>query len=83
MFSTCADIVEPVCAAEKGHQTRFSCPHHAWTYSNKGELIGVTEKISFGEVDRASMGLVELPCDERSNGFARLTPGEPLDLDNH
>ena len=30
-----------VCQQEKGHQARFSCPYHAWTYNNRGELVGV------------------------------------------
>ena len=82
-LNVCRHRGAKVCAAEKGHQTRFSCPYHAWTYSNKGELIGVYGEDSFGEVDRASMGLAELPCDERSGViFACLTPGKPLDLDN-
>ena len=82
-INVCRHRGAKVCAAEKGHQSRFSCPYHAWTYSNKGELIGVYGEDSFGEVDRASMGLAELPCDERSGViFACLTPGKPLDLDN-
>ena len=82
-INVCRHRGAKVCAAEKGHQSRFSCPYHAWTYSNKGELIGVYGEDSFGEVDRASMGLTELPCDERSGViFACLTPGKPLDLDN-
>ena len=82
-INVCRHRGAKVCATEKGHQSRFSCPYHAWTYSNKGELIGVYGEDSFGDVDRASMGLAELPCDERSGViFACLTPGEPLDLDN-
>ena len=82
-INVCRHRGAKVCAAEKGRQSRFSCPYHAWTYSNKGELIGVYGEDSFGEVDRASMGLTELPCDERSGViFACLTPGKPLDLDN-
>ena len=82
-INVCRHRGAKVCAAEKGHRSRFSCPYHAWTYSNKGELIGVYGEDSFGEVDRASMGLAELPCDERSGViFACLTPGKPLDLDN-
>jgi phenylpropionate dioxygenase-like ring-hydroxylating dioxygenase large terminal subunit len=82
-INVCRHRGAKVCAAEKGQQSRFSCPYHAWTYSNKGELIGVYGEDSFGDVDRASMGLAELPCDERSGIiFACLTPGKPLDLDN-
>ena len=82
-INVCRHRGAKVCAAERGRQSRFSCPYHAWTYSNKGELIGVYGEDSFGDVDRASMGLAELPCDERSGViFACLTPGKPLDLDN-
>jgi len=82
-LNVCRHRGAKVCAAERGRQSRFSCPYHAWTYSNKGALIGVYGEDSFGEVDRASMGLAELPCDERSGViFACLTPGKPLNLDN-
>ena len=82
-INVCRHRGAKVCAAEKGHQSRFSCPYHAWTYSNKGELIGVYGEDSFGDVDRATMALAELPCDERSGViFACLTPGKPLDLDH-
>ena len=82
-INVCRHRGAKVCSAEKGRQSRFSCPYHAWTYSNKGELIGVYGEDSFGDVDRASMGLAELPCDERSGVIlACLTPREPLDLDN-
>ena len=82
-INVCRHRGAKVCATEKGHQSRFSCPYHAWTYRTQGELIGVYGEDSFGDVDRASMGLAELPCDERSGViFACLTPGEPLDLDN-
>ena len=82
-LNVCRHRGAKICAAEKGRQSRFSCPYHAWTYSNRGELIGVYGEDSFGDVDRASMGLAELPCDERSGViFACLTPGKPLDLDN-
>ena len=82
-INVCRHRGAKVCAAERGRQSRFSCPYHAWTYSNKGELIGVYGEDSFGGVDRANMGLAELPCDERSGViFACLTPGKSLDLDN-
>ena len=61
----------------------FSCPYHAWTYSNQGDLIGIYGEESFGEVDRSTRGLTELPCDERAGViFVRLTPGQKFDLDS-
>lgn len=71
-----------VCQAHKGNQSRFSCPYHAWTYSNRGELIGVYGENSFGEVERSTMGLTRLACDERSGViFVCLTPGKIFDVD--
>ncbi|GIR82784.1 MAG: hypothetical protein CM15mP84_05320 [Cellvibrionales bacterium] len=67
----------------KGHQARFSCPYHAWTYNNRGELVGVYGEESFGEVDRATMGLTELACEERAGViFPCLTPGKAFDIDS-
>ena len=38
---------------------------------------------SFGEVDRATMGLTELACEERAGViFACLTPGKAFDIDS-
>ena len=82
-INVCRHRGAKVCLQEKGHQTRFSCPYHAWTYSNQGELIGIYGEDSFGEVDRATMGLTELTCEERAGViFACLTPGRAFDIDD-
>jgi len=48
-----------------GCKQRFSCPYHAWTWSNAGTLIGVPhEKTGFPELDREEYGLHSLPCEE-------------------
>tara|TARA_B100000035_G_scaffold86563_1_gene72729 strand:- start:1572 stop:2711 length:1140 start_codon:yes stop_codon:yes gene_type:complete len=80
-INVCRHRGAKVCQQKKGHQTRFSCPYHAWTYSNQGELIGVYGEDSFGEVDREAMGLTELACDERAGViFVCLTPGNTFDI---
>ena len=82
-INVCRHRGAKVCLQDKGHQTRFSCPYHAWTYSNQGELIGIYGEDSFGEVDRATMGLTELTCEERAGViFACLTPGRAFDIDD-
>jgi len=82
-INVCRHRGAKVCLQDKGHQTRFSCPYHAWTYSNQGELIGIYGENSFGEVDRATMGLTELACEERAGViFACLTPGRAFDIDD-
>ena len=81
-INVCRHRGAKVCSEDKGNQTRFSCPYHAWTYSNQGELIGIYGEDSFGEVDRATMGLTELTCEERAGViFACLTPGHQFDID--
>lgn len=46
----------------KGCKRAFSCPYHAWTYSSKGELIGVPhEKQGFPGLDRDQHSLKRLP----------------------
>jgi phenylpropionate dioxygenase-like ring-hydroxylating dioxygenase large terminal subunit len=48
-----------------GCRQRFSCPYHAWTWSNAGKLIGVPhEKTGFPELDREAFSLHALPCEE-------------------
>ena len=82
-INVCRHRGAKVCQQVKGHQTRFSCPYHAWTYSNQGELIGVYGEDSFGEVDREAMGLTELACEERAGViFVCLTPGNTFDIDH-
>ncbi len=72
----------PACG--EGNSSRFTCPYHAWTYKNTGELLTVPGKPGFAGADLKSYGLVELPSDERC-GFiwAVLTAGADIDVDAH
>jgi len=64
----------------RGIAGRFSCPFHAWTYHNTGDLIAVTREGQFGEVDRSELGLRELPaCEVAGLLWVKPTPGDPLD----
>lgn len=70
---------------EAGCKHRFSCPYHAWTYANSGELIAAPHlEAGFGEVDRAQLGLKQLDCQVRF-GFVWVTTESngPIDLDAH
>ncbi|MDF1735369.1 MAG: SRPBCC family protein [Minwuia sp.] len=50
----------------RGCARRFTCPYHAWTWNNRGELTGVPhERDGFPEVDRKEFGLKQLACEER------------------
>ncbi|MDX1496341.1 MAG: aromatic ring-hydroxylating dioxygenase subunit alpha, partial [Salinisphaeraceae bacterium] len=47
---------------QSGCAKRFSCPYHAWTYANNGELVGVPHaETGFPELRREDFGLVSLP----------------------
>lgn len=51
---------------ERGCRQRFSCPYHAWTYSSRGELIGVPHgELGFPDVNRSELGLKRLGCTEK------------------
>ncbi|MCW1382771.1 Rieske 2Fe-2S domain-containing protein [Novosphingobium sp. KCTC 2891] len=64
----------------KGNCARFACQYHGWTYANDGKLIGIAEASTFGDVDRSTLHMTELPCDEAAGLiFVILTPGLPID----
>ncbi|MFD3745438.1 aromatic ring-hydroxylating dioxygenase subunit alpha [Nocardia sp. NPDC058633] len=73
---------QPACGS--GNATRFTCPYHAWTYNNTGELAGVPGKAGFTGMQRGDYGLVELPSQER-HGFiwAVLSAEGSIDIDAH
>lgn len=81
-LNVCAHRGAPLAPEGHGHCARFTCKYHAWTYSNDGRLISVTDKEKFGEFDRSRRGLTELPCREKAGMiFVVLTPGAPIDVD--
>ena len=72
---------ETLCAGKAG---RFTCPYHAWTFDNKGKLLGIPDSELFGTVDRAAHGLTRLQADERLGMvFVVLTPGVAIDIDEY
>jgi phenylpropionate dioxygenase-like ring-hydroxylating dioxygenase large terminal subunit len=65
---------------EKGRCRLFSCGYHRWSYDTDGTLRTVTRGSTFGEIDRADHGLVELPTQER-HGFIWLVDDADVDID--
>lgn len=49
----------------RGESAHFVCPFHNWSYANTGALVGVSRERDFGAVERADLGLIELPAEER------------------
>ncbi|WP_170560179.1 aromatic ring-hydroxylating oxygenase subunit alpha [Ruegeria atlantica] len=53
----------------KGCKRVFTCPYHAWSWTNEGELRAVPQEAQgFPNLPRAERGLRRLPCAEK-NGF--------------
>lgn len=65
-----------------GNTRRFSCPYHAWTYDQQGELVGVLDREAFGDFDTSCMGLTRLAAFERSGIiFVALRSESVVDID--
>jgi phenylpropionate dioxygenase-like ring-hydroxylating dioxygenase large terminal subunit len=65
-----------------GTARRFTCPYHAWTYDDRGALVGIYKRDDFGEVDTDCLGLTALPVAERAGLiFGALSPDARLDVD--
>ena len=60
---------------DSGCRRRFTCPYHAWTYDNRGDLKGITHgEAGFPGIDRAALGLKRLGCRE-AHGWIWVAPG--------
>ena len=57
----------------KGHSARLTCPYHLWTYGLDGKLMGVARPDLVGPIDKAELGLIEVPVDTFA-GFIFLNP---------
>ena len=65
-----------------GHAKRLACPYHNWTYNTEGDLVSLTDRREFGEVDMTCLGLTPLPVAVRAGlVFVVLTPGAYFDID--
>lgn len=81
-LNVCSHRGAPVATAGHGNCPRFTCIYHGWTYGPDGKLIGVADPQKFGQIDKSTKGLKQLPCEERSGLiFVVLTPDAPMDLD--
>ena len=65
-----------------GTAHRFTCPYHAWTYSQDGDLVAVYSADDFGAIDKSCHGLTELPSLEKAGLiWVTLDPNSTLDID--
>ena len=68
---------------ESGCKHRFTCPYHAWSYANTGELVSLPHMdTGFPDLDKAEYSLKSLQCEERF-GFIWViaTPDVSFDFD--
>ena len=68
---------------ESGCKHRFTCPYHAWSYANTGELVSLPHMdTGFPDLDKAQYSLKSLQCEERF-GFVWViaTPDVSFDFD--
>lgn len=82
--NTCSHRGARVVAEGTGTARRFTCPYHAWSYDNLGQLVGIFDHDQFGEVDMSCNGLTELPVLEHAGLiFVSLDSQGTKDLDRY
>ncbi|HZV10364.1 MAG TPA: SRPBCC family protein, partial [Novosphingobium sp.] len=80
-FNVCKHRAMQLVEPGRGNCKGFACPYHGWTYGVDGKLVAIAEASTFGDVDKATLGLTELPCEEVAGLiFAILTPGLAIDV---
>ena len=81
-LNACRHRSARVVSETRGKKSVLMCPFHHWSYGVSGELINVPNQDHFGDIDKACMGLVELPAEER-NGmlWVHPNPAASLNLD--
>jgi Rieske 2Fe-2S family protein len=56
--NVCRHRGDKLVQSEGGCKRAFTCGFHAWTYSNTGKLIGVTDATQFGGLQKEDYGLI-------------------------
>ena len=81
-INSCVHRGANVATAERGNARLFMCPYHGWTYSQKGDLIGVAAQEDFGDLDKSCLKLKALPAAERAGLiWVIVNPNSGLDID--
>lgn len=93
-FNSCRHRGSRLTGAQDPEKGRLLvCPYHAWSYDLSGRLIGVPRQETFSEINKAELGLVPLPIEERggiiwarldgdaAGGFDHILPELVAELD--
>ncbi len=82
MLNVCSHRGARLCKIGAGTQKMITCPYHAWSYNDKGDLIGRYGANTFGDIDSAQYGLTRVHCEEKAGiVWVSLTPGGVFDID--
>lgn len=70
LLNRCRHRGNLVCQDASGNSQFFRCQYHGWTYSNRGDLVGVPYPKSYDDsFDKDTLGLTELPVVDTYRGF--------------
>ncbi len=69
LLNRCTHRGNEVCSKAKGKAKSFTCPYHAWTFGNDGNLIGQAFPDGFKSRDKSSLGLGRVPRVASYGGF--------------
>lgn len=70
LLNTCPHRGAFVCRETSGTARTFQCPYHAWTFNNRGELIGIPGEDAYSPAfDRHERSLMQAPRVESYRGF--------------
>ena len=84
-YNVCRHRGAQLVGDSEGCQHRFSCPYHAWTWSNQGQLIAVPhEKSGFPGLDRNEFGLSSVACEEYAGWiWVSFAKDRQIDVESH
>ena len=80
MLNSCRHRGTALTLEGSGNKKLFMCPYHAWCYKPDGSLDLVTDEATVGPIDKESMGLLRVPCEER-HGFIWVIPKPGVAID--
>lgn len=84
-YNVCRHRGAQLVGESAGCKHRFSCPYHAWTWNNTGELIAVPhEKSGFPGLNREEFGLHPIACEEYAGWlWVSLDGSDQIDVESH
>ena len=69
LLNRCAHRGNQICLHSKGNSPAFTCPYHAWTFTNNGKLRAFPFAGGYEGVDRSELGLGRVTRVDSYKGF--------------